>query len=58
MWGDHDAQAGLREGELVGVEDEKLVHHDDWRRLLTVGLACEKAGLFVPEWKESKPRDY
>lgn len=41
VWGDHDAQASLREGQLVGVEDEELVHHDDWRRLLTVSLACE-----------------
>lgn len=40
--GDHDAQAGLREGQFVGVEDEKLIHHDDWRRLLTMSLACEK----------------
>lgn len=46
MWGDHDTQASLREGELVGVEDEQLIHHDDWRRLLNVGLACEKFVLF------------
>lgn len=39
--GDHDAQAGLREGQLVGVEDEELVHHDDRGSLLTVGLAWE-----------------
>lgn len=38
---DHDAQAGLREGQLVGVEDEELVHHDDGRGVLTVDLACE-----------------
>lgn len=42
MWGDHDAQASLREGQFVGVEDEKLIHHDDWRSLLTVTLAWEK----------------
>lgn len=41
VWGDHDAQAGLREGQLVGVVDEKLVHHNDWRRLLT----CEDIGI-------------
>lgn len=41
MWGDHDAQAGLREGQLVRVVDEKLVHHNDWRRLLT----CEDIGM-------------
>lgn len=39
--GDHDAQAGLGEGQLVGVEDEELVHHDDRGSLLTVGLAWE-----------------
>lgn len=41
VWSDHDAQAGLREGQLVGVEDEELVHHDDRRGVLTMGLACE-----------------
>ena len=46
VWGDHNTQAGLREGQFVGVEDEKLVHHDDWRRLLTRGLACEKVFIF------------
>lgn len=40
--GDHNTQASLREGQLVGVEDEKLIHHDDWRRFLTMSLACEK----------------
>lgn len=38
---DHDAQAGLGEGQLVGVEDEELIHHDDLGSLLTVGLAWE-----------------
>lgn len=32
---DHDAHAGLWEGQLVGVEDEKLIHHHNRRRLLT-----------------------
>lgn len=36
---DHDPQAGLGEGQLVGVEDEELVHHDGRGRLLAVGLA-------------------
>lgn len=39
---DHDPQAGLREGQLVRVEDEELVHHHDWRSLLAVDLACGK----------------
>ena len=41
--GDHDTQSGLREGQFVRVEDEELVHHDDWRRLLTMGLACGRS---------------
>lgn len=36
---DHDPQAGLGEGQLVGVEDEELVHHDGRGWLLAVGLA-------------------
>lgn len=40
--GDHDAQASLREGKLVRVEDEEFIYHDDWSRLLTVCLACQR----------------
>lgn len=42
VWSDHDSQASVGEGELVGVEDEELVHHDDWRRLLPGGLTCRR----------------
>lgn len=55
--GDHDAQAGLREGQFVGVEDEELVHHDDWRRLLTVSLACEKVVCFESSEQTQSSRD-
>lgn len=40
--GDHNTQAGLREGQFVGVEDEKLIHHDGRRRVLIMGLTCGK----------------
>lgn len=39
--GDHNTQASLGEGQFVGVEDEKLIHHDDRSRLLS--LTCEKS---------------
>lgn len=42
VWRDHDPQAGLGEGQLVGVEDEELVHHDGGRRFLAVGLTWQK----------------
>lgn len=42
VWRDHDPQAGLREGQLVGVEDEELVHHHRRGRLLAVGLAWQR----------------
>ena len=38
---DHDAQPGVREGQFVRVEDEELIHHDDWSGLLVVDLACK-----------------
>lgn len=42
---DHDPQAGLGEGQLVGVADEELVHHDGWGRLLAVDLAWRRVRL-------------
>ena len=32
--GDHDSETGLGERQLVGVQDEQLVHHHDRSRLL------------------------
>lgn len=40
--GDHDPQAGLRERQLVGAEDEEFIHHDDRRRLLTSALTYDR----------------
>ncbi len=44
--GDHDTQASIGEGEFVGVKDEELIHHDDWRLLLTMSLAYGEVFIF------------
>lgn len=40
--GDHDPHSGLREGQLVGVGRQQLIHHQHWR--LTVEVRFKQMG--------------